>query len=275
MLYKSWKRQFWIDQLIKLPLKFVGMLLLYSITQTIIFESASIFTQKKYVLMHHNISALTMVLVLGILIIMWLFGTFIVPAVWRVLENHSRPFFKAVIWEIKIIPKRWQFFLKKWKQLLQNPAFLRTLFLTWFVMLMCMGILMNVTQQNSTANQDELDAILKGALGQKIALNIIAIVVAPIFEENIFRHLVVQSLFKYEGYLPDSLLDAIALIVSACSFGLFHQPANFVEFFLYSMMGAFMFWMYRRYGLEGSVSLHMLNNTVASVGSLFALGLMI
>ena len=275
MLVKNWKRQFFIDQLIKLPLKFIGMMMLYALTQTIIFASASIFTKKNHVFMQHKLSHLEVMMLLGIMIIIWLGGTFIVPAVWRVLENHSRPFFKAVVWEIKIIPKRWQFCLKKWWHLMRTPTFLRTLFLTWFVMALCMVILMNFAQQNTTSNQAELDAILKGTLGQKIALNFLAIIVAPIFEENIFRHLIVQSLFKYEGYLPDSLLDAVALIVSACSFGLFHQPANFVEFFLYSMMGAFMFWMYRRYGLEGSISLHMLNNTVASVESLFALGLMI
>ena len=84
---------------------------------------------------------------------------------------------------------------------------------------------------------------------------LIPVVIGPIFEELIFRKIMIDKLDMYG--------DRVAIIVSAIAFGLFH--GNLYQFFYAAMLGAVLGYLYTRTGnILWPIGLHMLINLFGS-----------
>ena len=91
---------------------------------------------------------------------------------------------------------------------------------------------------------------------------LVVVFIGPILEELVFRKLMIDRLSRYG--------DAIAIIVSAVAFGLFH--GNFFQFFYAAMLGAVLGYMYTKTGNAiYNTLLHMIINFFGSIVSLFIL----
>ncbi len=83
----------------------------------------------------------------------------------------------------------------------------------------------------------------------------IAVVIGPIFEELIFRKLMIDKLGMYG--------DKLAIVVSAIAFGIFH--GNLYQFFYAAMLGLVLGYIYTRTGnILYPIALHMLINLFGS-----------
>ena len=83
-------------------------------------------------------------------------------------------------------------------------------------------------------------------------------ILAPIFEELIFRKLIIDHLGKYGTFL--------AIVVSGLFFGLFH--GNFQQFFYAAGLGFLFAFIYSKTGkIHLTIILHMIINTVSSLVS--------
>jgi len=88
-------------------------------------------------------------------------------------------------------------------------------------------------------------------------------ILAPIFEELIFRKVVVDHLSHYSKYL--------AIIVSGVSFGLFH--GNFQQFFYAMFLGLFFAYVYTKTGnIKYTIGYHMIVNMTSSVVTMYLTG---
>lgn len=87
------------------------------------------------------------------------------------------------------------------------------------------------------------------------------VLLAPVFEEILFRKLICDSMVKYG--------QGTAVIVSGFMFGLFHL--NFNQFFYAFLLGCFFAYIYVKTGnIKYSIILHMMINFIGSVvGGLF------
>lgn len=87
------------------------------------------------------------------------------------------------------------------------------------------------------------------------------VLLAPIFEEILFRKLICDPMMKYG--------QGTAVIVSGIVFGLFHM--NFNQFFYAFLLGCFLAYIYVKTGnIKYSIILHMMINFIGSViGGLF------
>ena len=91
---------------------------------------------------------------------------------------------------------------------------------------------------------------------------IIMVICAPIVEEIIFRKLLIDRASKYG--------EGLAILLSGTMFGLFH--ANLNQFVFTFVMGCFYGFIYTRTrNVIYSILLHMLNNFIASILSMFVL----
>jgi len=85
---------------------------------------------------------------------------------------------------------------------------------------------------------------------------LVVVIVGPIIEELMFRKLMIDRLGRYG--------DAVAITVSAISFGLFH--GNFYQFFYAAMLGFVLGYIYTKTGdVRYSIIMHMLLNFFGSV----------
>lgn len=83
---------------------------------------------------------------------------------------------------------------------------------------------------------------------------------APIFEELIFRKLLIDRTVKYGEFL--------AIVLSGLMFGLFH--GNFSQFFFATFVGLFFAFIYVKTGNIGyTILLHMIVNLTTSIGTAF------
>ncbi len=91
--------------------------------------------------------------------------------------------------------------------------------------------------------------------------NIVVIsLIAPIFEELIFRKLLIDRTIKYGG--------TISILLSALLFALFH--GNLSQFFYAFLLGGFFATVYIKTGeIKYTIGLHMIINFIGSVVSLF------
>lgn len=106
------------------------------------------------------------------------------------------------------------------------------------------------------------NALLSVVTGGNIWISAIYIVLlAPVFEEILFRKLICDRVIKYG--------QRTAIILSGLMFGLFHM--NFNQFFYAAFLGAFFAFIYVKTGkLRYTIGLHMVVNFVGSViGGLF------
>lgn len=93
-------------------------------------------------------------------------------------------------------------------------------------------------------------------------LFVLAVCLAPIYEEYVFRKLIVERTIRYG--------QATAVLVSGLMFGLFH--GNFNQFIYAFTLGAFLAFLYAKTGkLKVTIAIHMIFN---SVGGLIVPGLM-
>lgn len=101
------------------------------------------------------------------------------------------------------------------------------------------------------------NALLNVITGSNIWISAIYIVLlAPIFEEILFRKLICDPIVKYG--------QGMAVIVSGLVFGLFHL--NFNQFFYAFLLGCFLAFIYVKTGnIKYSIILHMMINFVGSV----------
>ncbi|MBP3476744.1 MAG: CPBP family intramembrane metalloprotease [Lachnospiraceae bacterium] len=101
------------------------------------------------------------------------------------------------------------------------------------------------------------NALLNVITGSNIWISAIYIVLlAPAFEEILFRKLICDPMVKYG--------QGTAIVVSGIVFGLFHM--NFNQFFYAFLLGCFLAFIYVKTGdIKYSIILHMMINFVGSV----------
>lgn len=116
-------------------------------------------------------------------------------------------------------------------------------------------------------NQASINQTLQGGILTQIAMVFLAVVIAPLIEETMFRGVVMNTWFKNNRYYADVLLSAVL-------FGVFHTTADlsFVTVTPYVVMGAVFALIYRKIGnLAVNIYTHMLYNAIVVGVSLFIL----
>lgn len=116
-------------------------------------------------------------------------------------------------------------------------------------------------------NQASINQTLQGGVLTQIAMVFLAVVIAPLIEETMFRGVVMNTWFKNNRYYADVLLSAVL-------FGVFHTTADlsFVTVTPYVVMGAVFALIYRKTGnLAVNIYTHMLYNAIVVGVSLFIL----
>lgn len=129
----------------------------------------------------------------------------------------------------------------------------RLFIIGWFLMFLgswlSMGVETFMSQAFGITMPDMLEEFLDGA--DWLASGLLAVVLAPIFEELVFRKLLLDRLVKY-GELP-------AVLASGILFGLYH--GNFQQLFYAVFIGILFAYIYVKTGrIRYSVILHMLVN---------------
>lgn len=116
-------------------------------------------------------------------------------------------------------------------------------------------------------NQASINQTLQGGVLTQIAMVFLAVVIAPLIEETMFRGVVMNTWFKDNRYYADVLLSAVL-------FGVFHTTADLslVTATPYVVMGAVFALIYRKTGnLAVNIYTHMLYNAIVVGVSLFIL----
>lgn len=116
-------------------------------------------------------------------------------------------------------------------------------------------------------NQASINQTLQGGVLTQIAMAFLAVVIAPLIEETMFRGVVMNTWFKNNRYYADVLLSAVL-------FGVFHTTADLslVTVTPYVVMGAVFALIYRKTGnLAVNIYTHMLYNAIVVGVSLFIL----
>lgn len=116
-------------------------------------------------------------------------------------------------------------------------------------------------------NQASINQTLQGGVLTQIAMVFLAVVIAPLIEETMFRGVVMNTWFKDNKYYADVLLSAVL-------FGVFHTTADlsFTTVTPYVVMGVVFALIYRKTGnLAVNIYTHMLYNAIVVSVSLFTL----
>lgn len=116
-------------------------------------------------------------------------------------------------------------------------------------------------------NQASINQTLQGGVLTQIAMVFLAVVIAPLIEETMFRGVVMNTWFKDNKYYADVLLSAVL-------FGVFHTTADLslVTVTPYVVMGAVFALIYRKTdNLAVNIYTHMLYNAIVVGVSLFIL----
>jgi len=107
--------------------------------------------------------------------------------------------------------------------------------------------------KNGTVENGLLNTVMNTNIFTQLIIMVIA---APIFEEYIFRKLLVDRLIRYG--------EGTAIVLSGLIFGLFH--GNFSQFFYAFAIGCFFAYIYIRTGnVKYTITLHMIINFTGSV----------
>lgn len=107
---------------------------------------------------------------------------------------------------------------------------------------------------------------LEGVLGgtDLVTTLVFVVVLAPIFEELVFRKLLIDALYPYG--------EKVCIVLSALLFGAFH--GNFYQFFYAAMVGGLFAFVYCRTGkVRYTVILHALFNFIGGVVAQAVMGL--
>lgn len=130
-----------------------------------------------------------------------------------------------------------------------------------------MVLTMFVGHPTISQNQASINQTLQGGVLTQIAMVFLAVVIAPLIEETMFRGVVMNTWFKDNKYYADVLLSAVL-------FGVFHTTADLslVTATPYVVMGAVFALIYRKTGnLAVNIYTHMLYNAIVVSVSLFIL----
>lgn len=130
-----------------------------------------------------------------------------------------------------------------------------------------MVLTMFVGHPTISQNQASINQTLQGGVLTQIAMVFLAVVIAPLIEETMFRGVVMNTWFKENKYYADVLLSAVL-------FGIFHTTADLslVTVTPYVVMGAVFALIYRKTGnLAVNIYTHMLYNAIVVGVSLFIL----
>ena len=136
--------------------------------------------------------------------------------------------------------------------------FIPYIFMTAGLMLvgMVVGTIVNnlITRPFGGSNNSAIAQLL---IGSSILPRVLVVgILAPIFEELIFRKVLIDRLSKYGSF--------IAIVVSGLFFGLFH--GNFSQFFFATMIGCLFAFLYLKTGkIHLTITLHMIVNLTTSV----------
>lgn len=106
-------------------------------------------------------------------------------------------------------------------------------------------------------NLENSNALANMMLGSDTFWRVLTVgILAPIFEELVFRKYLVDRIYKYG--------EGLAIVTSGLLFGLFH--GNFSQFFFATGLGMFFAYLYIRTGKVGyTIGLHMVINLCTSV----------
>ena len=137
------------------------------------------------------------------------------------------------------------------------------------IMLSVVGVFLTVLVGHATVSQNQASINQTLATGTltRIAMFFLAVVIAPLIEETMFRGIVMNTWFKNNRYYADVLLSAVL-------FGVFHTTADlsFATVTPYVVMGAVFALIYRKTGnLAVNIYTHMLYNAIVVGVSLFIL----
>lgn len=137
------------------------------------------------------------------------------------------------------------------------------------IMLSVVGVFLTVLVGHATVSQNQASINQTLATGTltRIAMFFLAVVIAPLIEETMFRGIVMNTWFKDNRYYADVLLSAIL-------FGVFHTTADltFATVTPYVVMGVVFALIYRKAGnLAVNIYTHMLYNAIVMSVSLFIL----
>lgn len=137
------------------------------------------------------------------------------------------------------------------------------------VMLFVVGVILTVLVGHATVSQNQASINQTLATGTltRIAMFFLAVVIAPLIEETMFRGIVMNTWFKDNKYYADVLLSAIL-------FGVFHTTADLslATVTPYVVMGMVFALIYRKTGnLAVNIYTHMLYNAIVVSISLFML----
>lgn len=137
------------------------------------------------------------------------------------------------------------------------------------IMLSVVGVFLTVLVGHATVSQNQASINQTLATGTltRIAMFFLAVVIAPLIEETMFRGIVMNTWFKDNRYYADVLLSAIL-------FGVFHTTADltFATVTPYVVMGVVFALIYRKTGnLAVNIYTHMLYNAIVVSVSLFIL----
>lgn len=135
------------------------------------------------------------------------------------------------------------------------------------IMLSVVGVFLTVLVGHATVSQNQASINQTLATGTltRIAMFFLAVVIAPLIEETMFRGIVMNTWFKDNKYYADVLLSAVL-------FGVFHTTTDlsFATVTPYMVMGVVFALIYRKTGnLAVNIYTHMLYNAIVMSVSLF------
>ncbi|MBU3851853.1 MAG: CPBP family intramembrane metalloprotease [Candidatus Paralactobacillus gallistercoris] len=134
--------------------------------------------------------------------------------------------------------------------------------LSIFIMEIALNILsihLHVQTANDSANQQMVNQLTQG---NPQAMFWFGVIFAPIMEELIFRGFFFNYFFKHM-HGKSALL---AIIIDGCIFGCMHEQTHFMSWLVYAILGCILATCYyRSKNIYVSMSVHILNNLIASI----------
>lgn len=127
-----------------------------------------------------------------------------------------------------------------------------------FIILIAWQVISSIMMKNTTPeNQAELNEIIKNS---NWLFNLMIVVVAPIFEEIIFRGFLLNTFF-FKDTRANKIL---AILIGGFLFAFMHEPKISIYLLVYWGMGIVMTWVYvYTKDLRYSMMVHILNNSLS------------
>ena len=185
-----------------------------------------------------------------------------------ILSNQTIVTFLSAIWTYFLPLPIFIYMMRKTesetleKHKMSIKTFIICISITMFLMWIGNIVGTIITNGIGSLVQHEVTNPIEGVINNSgLIANIVVItLIAPIFEELIFRKLLIDRTIKYGG--------TISILLSALLFALFH--GNLSQFFYAFLLGGFFATIYIKTGqIKYTIGLHMIINFIGSVVSLF------